>query len=286
MTKNEFTFNSADKKTTIYATEWVPGGDVRAVLQIAHGMVEYIGRYDGFASFLADHGFYVVGNDHLGHGRSVTSDEEHGFFAHPDGNACVISDMDRLRLITQEKYPGVPYFMLGHSMGSFLLRQYLTMYGKGLAGAVIMGTGSQPGAVLSAGKALCRMIAAFKGWHHRSSMVNNIAFGSYIKPFEPARTQTDWLTRDENIVDAYNADPWCTYMFTVNGDYQMFTSGAEDPVGDQGKGVTAVYDSYVKAGIENIDIKLYDGDRHEILNELDKSEVYADLLAWLEGNME
>ena len=140
-------------------------------------------------------------------------------------------------------------------------------------------------------------------------MVNNIAFGSYIKPFEPARTQTDWLTRDENIVDAYNADPWCTYMFTVNGYYQMFTgiqkdqdksaidripkdlpvfivSGAEDPVGDQGKGVTAVYDSYVKASIENIDIKLYDGDRHEILNELDKSEVYADLLAWLEGTME
>ena len=110
MKKNEFTYPSADNKTTIYATEWIPDGEVRAVLQIAHGMVEYIDRYDGFASFLADHGFYVTGNDHLGHGRSVTSDDEHGYFAHPNGNECVIKDMDRLRLITTEKYPGIPYF--------------------------------------------------------------------------------------------------------------------------------------------------------------------------------
>lgn len=309
MKKNEFTYPSADNKTTIYATEWIPDGEVRAVLQIAHGMVEYIDRYDGFASFLADHGFYVTGNDHLGHGRSVTSDDEHGYFAHPNGNECVIKDIDRLRLITTEKYPGIPYFFLGHSMGSFLLRQYLTMYGRGLAGAIVMGTGEQPAPVLNAGKMLCRAIALVKGWHHRSGLVNGIAFGSYNKAFEPARTPCDWLSRDENNVDAYMKDPWCTYMFTVNGYYQMFSgiqkcqnpknidripkdlpvlfvSGAEDPVGESGKGVKKAYDSYVKAGILDVGIKLYEKDRHEILNEIDRQEVYRDLLDWLEANID
>ena len=305
MEKNEFTYPSADNKTTIFATEWVPDGEVRAVLQIAHGMVEYIDRYDAFAYFLAEHGIYVTGNDHLGHGRSVTSDDEHGFFAHPNGNECVIKDMDRLRLMTAEKYPGVPYFFLGHSMGSFLLRQYLTRYGKGLAGAIIMGTGQQPAPVLNAGKMLCSLIAMVKGWHHRSSLINNMAFGSYNKPFEPARTPCDWLSREESNVNKYMADPWCTYMFTVNGYHEMFTgiqqaqdpknidripkdlpvffvAGAEDPVGEAGKGVKACYDSYVNAGILDISIKLYENDRHEILNEVDKDVVFSDLLEWME----
>ena len=308
MKKNDLTFPSADGRTTIYATEWVPDEAPRAVLQIAHGMVEYVGRYDAFASWLAGRGFYVVGNDHIGHGRSVVTDDDHGYFGHPGGNGFVISDMNELREITSEKYPDIPYFFLGHSMGSFLLSQYITMYGAGLAGAIIMGTGVQPGAVLTAGKTLCRTIALSKGWRHRSSMVNNIAFGSYNKAFEPARTPTDWLTRDENIVDAYNSDPWCTFMFTVNGYYEMFAgieqaqkpanikripkdlpilliSGQEDPVGEQGKGVEKKYETYKKAGIEDVSLKLYPKDRHEILNELDKSKVYSDLLDWMEQRM-
>lgn len=305
MKKNEFTYPSSDKKTTIFATEWVPEGKVRGVLQIAHGMVEYIDRYDGFASFLAESGFYVVGNDHLGHGRSVRTDDEHGFFAHRSGNKCVIGDIDRLRLMTMEKYPRKPYFFLGHSMGSFLLRQYLTQYGKGLTGAIIMGTGQQPAPVLNAGKMLCRAIALIRGWHHRSGLINNMAFGSYNKAFEPVRTPADWLSREESNVNKYIRDPWCTFMFTVNGYYEMFSgiqkaqdpknidripkdlpvffvSGSKDPVGGAGKGVRAVYDSYAAAGIRDLDIKLYKNDRHEILNEVDKEVVYEDLRAWIE----
>ncbi|MGN1413326.1 MAG: alpha/beta fold hydrolase [Anaerovoracaceae bacterium] len=306
--KQDFYFPSADGLTTIHASEWIPEGTVRAVLQISHGMVEYIGRYDRFARYLNEHGFYVVGNDHLGHGASVVSNEKLGYFKDPDGNECVIADLDQLRQITEKKYPDVPYFMLGHSMGSFLIRQYMMLHGEGLAGVIVMGTGCQPGVVLAAGKGLCRILAAMKGWEYRSSLVDSMAFSSNNKKFEPGRTPQDWLTKDEAIVDAYRADPWCTYKFTLNGFYQMFrgiqfdqnpdniakipkslpilvVSGADDPVGGFGKGVQAVYDGFQAAGVKNVEMVLYDGDRHEILNETDYAMVYGDLLTWLEKQM-
>ena len=306
--KQDFYYLSKDGKTKIHAMEWLPEGSPRAILQICHGMVEYIGRYADFAQYLSENGFYVTGNDHLGHGESIVSDDMHGFFGKDKGNEYVIGDIHELRCRTTEKFPDVPYFMLGHSMGSFLLRQYIEMYGEGLNGAIIMGTGSQPGAVLKAGKMLCRTMAAFKGQMYRSSMVNNTAFGSYNKRIEPARTTHDWLTRDEKIVDKYLADPWCTFMFTVNAYYHMFrgieylqdpahlakvpkdlpllvVSGAEDPVGDFGKGVTQAYESYKNAGIRDLQMKLYPSDRHEILNELDRQQVYEDLKNWMEERL-
>ena len=306
--KQDFYFPSADGLTTIHASEWIPEGTVRAVLQISHGMVEYIGRYDRFAQYLNEHGFYVVGNDHLGHGEAVVSDEKLGYFKDPDGNECVIADLHRLRQITEKKYPGVPYFMLGHSMGSFLIRQYMMLYGQGLSGVIVMGTGSQPGPVLKAGKAVCRAIAAVRGWQHRSQLVNIMAFASNNQKFRPARTHMDWLTKDTEIVDAYLKNPWCTYTFTLNGFYQMFrgiqfvqnpdniakipkglpllvVSGADDPVGAFGKGVRAVYDGFLTAGVKDVEMVLYDEDRHEILNETDYEMVYGDLHVWLEKKM-
>ena len=214
--KREFTYPSKDGKTGIHAIEWIPEGDVKAVLQIAHGMVEFIGRYDRFGSWLSEQGICVVGNDHLGHGASVVSQGDHGYFAEKDGNLCVIGDMHTLREMTQEKYPGAPYFLLGHSMGSFLARQYIEMHGEGLSGAIIMGTGVQPSGILKTALALCRIDARLKGWRHRSNLINNMALGSYNKKFEPARTKNDWLTKDESIVDAYNANPWNNFRFTTN----------------------------------------------------------------------
>lgn len=304
--KTDFTYLSQDGKTQIHGIEWKPEGEIKAVLQLCHGMVEYIGRYDHFARYLNEHGYYVVGNDHLGHGESAQSDELHGYFHHPMGNEYVVGDIHTLREMTQKKYPDVPYFMLGHSMGSFLIRQYMEMHGSGLSGVIVMGTGSQPGIVLSLGKMLCRIIAAFRGWHYRSNLIDNMAFGSYNKQFEPARTDKDWLTKDEKIVDAYRADPWCTFQFTVNAYYHMFrgiqfiqkteniekipkdlplffVAGASDPVGNNGKSVTEVYHTYKSAGIKDIQIKLYENDRHEILNETDREVVFADLLQWLDS---
>ena len=306
--KQEFFYPSKDGRTQIHAIEWIPEGEVKAVLQIAHGMVEFIDRYDRFANFLTSQGFYVVGNDHLGHGKSVTGESELGYFAKKDGNLCVIGDIHQLREDTVKKYPDVPYFLLGHSMGSFLARQYIEMYGDGLKGAIIMGTGSQPNSTLKMGMNLTSLMMKIKGDHHRSKLVNNMALGSYNKSFEPSRTKNDWLTKDEKIVDAYEANPLNQFMFTVNGYNNMFrgmlfaqtrenldkipkelpilvVSGENDPVGEFGKGPKAVAETYKNIGIKDVTLKLYPDDRHEILNELDKETVDKDLLQWMEERM-
>lgn len=302
--KQHFYYPSQDGQTQIHAIEWIPEGKVKAILQISHGMVEYIERYDKFASYLNTRGYYVVGQDHLGHGESVLSEELHGYFAKAQGNEYVIGDIHQLRQLTSEKYPNIPYFMLGHSMGSFLTRQYLTLHGKGLAGAIIMGTGNQPLFLVKLGKYLCRIVAAIKGWTYRSTFVNNMAFGGYNKKFEPARTSMDWLSRNSENVDNYLKHPWCTFTFTVNAYYHMFrgmehllkkenfqkipkdlpvffVAGKDDPVGNFGKGVVQVYKKYKKE-FTDVSLKLYEKDRHEILNEIDRKKVFQDLYAWME----
>ena len=306
--KKEFVYTSRDGATGIHAIEWVPEGEIRAVVQIVHGMVEFIDRYDRFAQYLMKQGYCVVGNDHLGHGKSVIDKDAYGYFAQPKGNECVVSDIRHLHRRTMEKYPGVPYFMLGHSMGSFLTRQYITLFGAELDGAIIMGTGSQPKPVLKMGKALAWAYAKRYGWHYRSKVINNMALGSNNKPFEPARTPCDWLSRDEAIVDAYLKNPLNTFMFTVNGYYEMFrgiewaenrvymrkiprdlpillVSGQDDPVGGMGKGVEKVYAQLRSCGITDLQMKLYPGARHEILNEIDHEVTDADLLNWLEAHL-
>lgn len=304
--KNNFYYPSKDGQTQIHTIEWIPAGKIKAVLQISHGMVEYIDRYDEFARFLNQHGYYVVGQDHLGHGESVLSDEYHGFFHEKDGNECVIGDIHELRLITEKKFPDVPYFLLGHSMGSFLTRQYIQMHGNGLSGVIIMGTGSQPLFLIKLGKLLCKIIAGWKGWNYRSAFVNNMAFGAYNKKFHPVQTSVDWISRNEDNIKKYLQDPWCTFIFTLNGYYHMFrgmeqlgrkdnlnhipknlpiffVSGQDDPVGNFGKGVEHIYRKYRNAGISDVSIKLYKNDRHEILNETDRWDVFEDLYQWLES---
>lgn len=306
--KQEFFYPSKDGLTQIHAIEWIPDGEVRGILQIAHGMVEFIDRYDRFASFMAANGIYVVGNDHLGHGQSVTDPSQLGYFAKHDGNSCVLGDMQQLREDAVKKYPDVPYFILGHSMGSFLARQFIEKYGEGVKGAIIMGTAYQANAMLDLAIGLTAVFQQVRGGHYRSDTINNMVLGSYNKSFEPARTKDDWLTRDEAIVDAYVANPLNQFVFTVNGYYNMFrgmrycqrqqnlgkipkalpilvTSGGNDPVGEFGKGPRMVAEAYRKTGIQDVTLKLYPGNRHEILNELDKETVYNDLLAWIDARM-
>lgn len=306
--KKEFYYPSKDGLTQIHAIEWIPEAEVRGILQIAHGMVEFIDRYDRFATFMASQGFYVVGNDHLGHGKSVTDASQYGYFAKHDGNFCVIGDMLQLREDTRKKYPDLPYFILGHSMGSFLTRQFIEKHSEGLSGAIIMGTGYQPTATLDMAIAMTAVLQQARGGHFRSEMINNMALGAYNASFEPSRTKNDWLTKDEAIVDAYVANPLNQFVFTVNGYYNLFrglryaerqenldkipkdlpilvVSGANDPVGEFGKGPRLVAQSYQKTGIKDVTLKLYENDRHEILNELDKETVDHDLLQWIEAHM-
>ena len=305
---NSFVYLSKDGETLINAVEWKPEGEPKAVLQICHGMLEYIKRYDHFASYMAEQGFYVVGNDHLGHGLSVKTEDRYGFFHEKHGNAYLLGDMNELRKITHEKYPSLPYFILGHSMGSFLTRQYIALEGEGLNGAIISGTGFLSKDVLNKGMNMCKTIAAAKGWDERSKIITTMAFGGYNKRIKNPKSYTDWISSDEKVVEAYNNDPWCTFKFTVNGYYNMFysikdcenpntikyipkdlpiflVSGTEDPVGNYGKGVEQTYNSYKEAGIKDVRIKLYEGYRHEILNEVEKEIPYNDIKTWIEEHL-
>ena len=266
MTKEEvFSFPSADGRTTVHAVRWTPeDGKYRAVLQITHGMVEYIERYRAFAEFLNDNGFLVVGHDHIGHGESVVSKDEWGYFAeHPSDT--VVADMHTLREITRKEHPGVPYFMLGHSMGSYMLRKYLAIHGEGLTGAIIMGTGCIPDNTTKLAMFIAKLQAAFLGWHHRSKLLQKLSYDKYYHQFDLTGkdASNSWLTKDEEIVKTYYADPKCTFVFTVNAymglfeavlfDNQQenieavpkslplfFVSGAMDPVGGCGSGVKKV----------------------------------------------
>ncbi len=303
MRKEEFTYRSSSGLCDIYATRYIPDGEIRGILQISHGMQEFIGRYDGFMTYLAKRGFLVTGNDHLGHGASITDKAHFGYFARENGDTYVLEDIHQLTKITKEKYPGLPYFLLGHSMGSFFARRYLFTYDEGLKGAIIMGTGHQPKALVSSGKMMAKVVAKFKGDEYRSPMLAKTAFGAYNDRFEK-RTSVDWLTKDTAIVDKYLADERDNYLFTCNGFVGMFNciqtlhdknnlakmpkdlpvlfvSGAEDPVGDYTKGVLAAAQTFTDAGMKNVETKFYPGDRHEILNELDKEAVYDDLYHWL-----
>ena len=307
--KDKFYFPSKHGNTDIHTVEWKPEGKIKAVLQICHGMVEYVNRYDKFAEFLCSQGYYVVGNDHLGHGKSIQSKKDYGYFNEKYGNACILGDMHTLRQRTMKKYPHIPYFMLGHSMGSALVRQYVQMYGNGLSGIILIGVVADHNpAALRFARHMCRVMAAFRGWHYRSKFMDRLTLGSYNKGYKPARTRADWITSDNQLLDAYVDDPLCSFMFTVNAYYHMFSgmrqiqkkesfymipktlpmliaAGDEDPAGKFGKGVKKIYEKYKSAGIQDVSLRLYSGDRHELLNETDRTQVYEDLLGWLEDKI-
>ena len=288
MEKKEFYYDSRDGLTKIHAVEWLPEGRPVCILQIVHGMAEYIDRYHRLAVFLAEKGILVVGNDHLGHGKSIYNkgDEKHTGSSHPYGYFCsqdpattAVKDVHRLKKMIQEENPGVPYLMLGHSMGSFILRNYLCAYGTGIDGAIIMGTGMQPRALLGFSKKLVKKIS-----HPVSAM--------------------DWLSRDSVEVAKYNEDPLCGFTFTLGGFATLFElidrlhdktrlekmpknlpvlfmSGTKDPVGDYGKAVEGVYRSFRELGMTNVNIKLYEDDRHELVNESDREMVWKDIYEWV-----
>lgn len=306
---SEFTFPSSDGQHNICCSLWLPDqGEPRAVVQIVHGVAEYVNRYDHFARFLTDHGFAVCGDDHLGHGRTAMQDSKFGWFAEHDGWTLVTADLRRLRQLMGEKFPGIPYFLLGHSMGSFLTRTYLCRYPGEVSGALLSGTGQEPALMVGAGKLLAGLIGRFKGSDYVSTLVNDLSLGAYNKQFAPNRTTADWISRDEAVVDAYMADPLCQFIPTVGmyrdmlGGLQYISSrqalsqmdpdtpvylyaGDKDPVGSNGAGVKKVYGYFQNAGTKDLSIKLYENGRHEMHNETNKDEVYSDVLSWLEKHL-
>ena len=300
----DFTFPSSTGRNTIHALRCLPDGQPKAVVQIAHGIAEHIERYRPFMAFLAENGYVAVGNDHLGHGKTISIPEEQGFFAEENGWDYVVADMDNLRDLMKNKYPDVPYVFFGHSMGSFLTRTYLLKHPGKYDAAILSGTGHQARLMVLGGYAAASLFTALQGAHAVGTKLNDIAFGSYNKGYENPRTIYDWLSRDPAVPDAYAADPLCGFIAT-NGLFRdmmggikfitdqknintmnkekpiYFMSGDADPVGENGKGVTKAYKAFCKAGLHDVFMRLYPGGRHEMLNETNKEQVYQDILAWL-----
>ena len=313
--KEVYSFSSADGVSTIHAVKWTPDdGQVKAVLQITHGMVEYIERYTDFANFMTTKGFAVIGHDHIGHGDSVASEEEWGIMQCSNPSDVMVEDIFSNYKHGKKEYPDVPYFILGHSMGSYMLRKFLSVKAQdieGIDGAIIMGTGTESNGAISGGKAILGLISAFKGRDYRSKFVAGLMYGPSYKGYDTDGT-TDrtksWLNRDVEQVDKYYADPKCTYMFSLNGykallestGYDnkqeninkmrkdmpiLFVSGSKDPVGGLGEGVKAAKAKFDEAGIEDVSIHLFEGYRHEILNEIDHEAVYDYIYEWIESKM-
>lgn len=306
---SEFYFPSSDGKTLIHVNQWTPTDrKIVGVVQIAHGVAEYGARYEPFAQYLCSHGFVVVANDHLGHGKSLIAGKPMVYFGEKDGWWHVVDDIETLRAKVAKVFPDVPYFLFGHSMGSFLSRTHLIRYPGKLDGCILCGTGHQPAAVIAGGKLIADREIRRLGKHAFSVKADNLAFGAYNKAFAPNRTPFDWISASTANVDAYIADPLCggnttlglfrdmldglTFITKQSNINQMdkelsvfFIAGDQDPVGDMGKGVRKAHDCFKKAGIRDLNIKLYHGLRHEILNEASRQYVYRDVLDWLEARI-
>jgi len=292
----------------IHYCSWAPEGQPKAVLQIVHGIAEFVERYDEFARYLNSLGYLVVAEDHMGHGQSIGENGVRGYFH--GGWFCAVEDTLHLMKDTMAAYPGIPYVLFGHSMGSFMARTILAKYpDSGITAAVICGTGWQPTFALPALIKVVEGICKKTGECNPNEQLQNMVFGGYNKKIADPRTPFDWLTRDEAIVDAYIAHPLCGFTAScgllremLKGIYYvqqpknlrnmkkhlpvLFIAGQEDPVGPYGKGVEQAAGAFRKAGMINVALKLYPGARHEILNELNREEVFRDVAQWLRPYVE
>lgn len=305
LNKKAYTYKSASGLCDIFAQGYFPDDktSVKGIIQIAHGMAEHHERYEDFISYLNDNGFAVFISDLLGHGKSVSDDSQLGFFGLKNGYINLVEDMYKLSEIAIKEIQNKPLIIFGHSMGSFLTRLYSERYGDKINGAVYCGTaGSNPASKL--GITISNLFIKTKGTHYRSKFIDNLAFGQYNKKIVNASTKFDWLSTDNSIVDDYIKDEYCGFLFTACGYRDLMTllnvinrdnwytsvnehlpilliAGSEDPVGDYGRGVKQVYRKLIDAKHSDVSIKLFSGDRHEILNEKDKNEVYKTIVDWI-----
>ncbi len=311
-----FEFLSSNNYYNIHGVMWIPEGEVKAIVQISHGMAEYIERYDEFARFLAKQGILVVGNDHMGHGKSINEESDLGYFSVPilglpkkykerfSSGALAVKDLHRITLQVKKHYKNVPYILLGHSMGSFLARRYMMEYGKDIDGAILIGTGNSSEQHIKMGKTLLNTIGKVKGDRYKSKLAYDVMYAGYNERIENRVSDNAWICSDDVVVEKYDNDPKCGFMFPINGlkalvwtigyvtqpehiemipkDIKtLFLSGEEDPVGGYGEEVKIAYENMKIAGVTDVKMKLYKGMRHEILNETRKQVVYNDICKWI-----
>lgn len=305
MRTKQFTFQNKDGMK-IHVYKWSPEKTAKGIIQIAHGMAEKAERYQYLAQVLTQEGFIVYANDHRGHGNSATSIEDLGYISDRDGFSDMVTDMKTLTDIAKEENPGLPVILLGHSMGSFLTQRYIQLYGNEIDKVVLSGSNGKQAPMLNwVGTMIAKVTMVFGGRRASGKMLDNLSFGSYNKKIDPVRTKFDWLSRDEKQVDLYINDPYCGTLFPASFFYDLLKgmkvihkgehlskvpkdlpiyifSGKEDPVGEYGKGVMNLYETYKSLGIKDVSYQLYPGGRHEMFNETNKEEVMKDLIKWVD----
>ena len=300
--KENFIYKSKDGVTEINAVKWNVENP-KAIIQIAHGVTEYIDRYDEFAKYLNEKGFIVVGNDHIGHGKSISEEKGPMYFGKEGSWDYAVEDLFTLYNKTKENYPDIPYFILGFSLGSFLVRTLLIKHPDVSDGAILMGTGQTSWLNIKLGQIMANSEVKKHGDNAFTEKIDDLTFGTYNKKFKPNKTKLDWLCSNEDALDKYLDDPSRGESFSaglfrellngmlydrdmenikkMNSDLPvLFLSGSDDPVGDYGKGVDKAYKDFKKAGIKNLSIKMYPGLRHDILNEKSKEQIYEDVSEW------
>ncbi|MCP4150873.1 MAG: alpha/beta hydrolase [bacterium] len=303
MIEDTFTFRD-ETGLDIFVYKWSPEIEIKGVLQIAHGMAEMASRYERLAEKLTAEGYLVYANDHRGHGKTAGVIDNVGDLGE-DGFNNMVRNLNQLQDIIKKENPTLPLFMLGHSMGSFLLQRYICLYGNQIDGAIFTGSSGKEGLLLDIGCFIAKRETKKLGRSGRSNTMNKLSFGDFNKRFKPNRTLFDWLSRDEKEVDKYIEDPFCGGIFTAGFFYDFskglkdvqnkkeiekiskelpiyILSGTDDPVGKFGKGIKRLLKTYEKLGIKNLSYKLYNGARHEILNETNREEVMRDILNWLD----
>ncbi len=302
--KTEFTFITHDS-IKIFVRRHKPAGHSRGVVVIVHGMAEHSQRYDRFAKVLNNVGYTVYAHDQRGHGKTAQEIEEHGFFAEHDGWEKVTNDVRELIELVRKENSGLPIFLLGHSMGSFIVRNYAINYSNKINGLLLSGTAGSAGILGRIGFLITNIIILLKNKRSKSLFLTKLSFGDFNKQFKPNRTSFDWLSRDEKEVDKYIKDSYCGRIFSI-GFFRDLIKGLElinrhknvikiskelpiylfagdkDPVSKNGKQIIELYDIYKKAGIKDIKMKLYEEARHETLNEINRNNVYEDIINWLD----
>ncbi len=302
--RQELTFPSSDQKIKVFARVWEDDAVTpKFVLQICHGMCEYIDRYEEFAEFLCARGAVVCGNDHLGHGntKQINENSYYGYFADRAGEKLVVQDAHAFTLLMKQQYPELPLVLMGHSMGSMLARSYMTQYSEPVC-AIFMGT-SGSNNLTGLIRFLANVGMLFGRAKKPAAFLSHLAFSKYNDRYEDVQTKNDWITRDRERVTSYNADPQCTFLFTDRAAYDfanlvdevsgmqwaekmpkekpyLLLSGSMDPVGNYTEGVKEVYGWMQQAHL-TVELNLYNGARHELLNETNRQEVFSDLLDWI-----
>ncbi len=302
-------YESSTGTNRIHALMCIPEGEIRGIVQISHGIAEHIDRYRDFMRFLADHGYLAVGNDHLGHGKSIAEEREKGRFHEENGWRHAAGDMAALHDRMHASYPDVKYVLFGHSMGSFLARTYMADYPEKYDLAILSGTGHQGKLMIAAGNRIAAEEIRKNGYDGDGKKLAKLTMGGYLKKISNPKTDFDWLSRDEQQVQKYVSDDLCgfaakaglyadmlkgiQYVTDLKNIKKMdrykpvlFLSGKEDPVGEYGKGVERAAAAFRKAGLRNVKVRLYEGGRHEMLNETNRKEVFEDILSWMKEWME